>query len=266
MNRLADLCTPQAKPSPVIGLTPVVRGEGPFSVRSLTVEGMSFSYSEQYPVFSLLDLDFERGVAHLVNGGNGAGKSTLLTILSGALMPREGCVRLDGQDLASLADKSRWITYVPQRIRIISDTIRNNITFGASFETADVEAVLGKVGLGDWVARLDGGIDHVVRDANTELSGGQVQKIGLARALLRDTPILLMDEPTNNLDSQAVKLLLATIRQYKHDRIVVIVSHDDRIFDAVDRVIYLENDSVTESTRVTVTLPDSCRRFVDEAK
>lgn len=221
---------------------------------ALVLDGMSFSYHHDYPLFTNLDLAFNRGRAHLINGGNGAGKSTLLTILSGELKPQSGHIKLDTIDLNGLSNRSQWISMVPQRIHIISDSIRNNVTFGKDIDQDKIQTALSQVGLSKWVDRLEKGIDHVIQDAHSELSGGQVQKLGLARAILRDTPILLMDEPTNNLDSEAVKLLIDIIRSQKQSKIVVIVSHDDRLFDAVDRVVYLENDSLRNSTRVTETV------------
>ena len=219
--------------------------------RSLAVSGLGFSYSPQYPLFKALDLDLRPDLAHLINGGNGAGKSTLLAILGGFLLPLEGHVLVDGRELATLPQRSRWITHLPQRVRIISDSIRNNVTLGLDYPAWQIEAALERVGLSKWIERLSDGIDHRIVNASSELSGGQIQKIGIARALLRETPILLMDEPTNNLDSQAVTSLIEIIRSYKKDRIIVIVSHDDRMFDAVDRVIYLESSMADESTRVT---------------
>nr|WP_235956303.1 ABC transporter ATP-binding protein [Grimontia sedimenti] len=222
-------------------------------IEAMELEGMSFSYQRDYPLFSHLDLAFDRGRAHLINGGNGAGKSTLLTILSGELKPQSGHIKLDTALLDTLSNRSQWISMVPQRIHIISDSIRNNVSFGMDIEDEKIHSALSLVGLDNWVQRLEQGIDHVIKDTHSELSGGQIQKLGLARALLRDTPVLLMDEPTNNLDSKAVKLLIDIIRTQKQSKIVVIVSHDDRLFDAVDRVVYLENDSSNDSTRVTET-------------
>lgn len=223
------------------------------TIASMRLEGMSFSYQHDYPLFTELDLSFNKGQAHLINGGNGAGKSTLLTILSGELKPQSGHIALDTIRLNALPSRSQWISMVPQKIHIISDSIRNNVTFGIDVEQEKIQAALSLVGLDKWVERLDQGIDHVIKNAHSELSGGQVQKLGLARALLRDTPILLMDEPTNNLDSEAVTLLIDVIRSLKQSKIVVIVSHDDRLFEAVDRIVYLENDSLSNATRVTET-------------
>lgn len=224
----------------------------PFAfIENMAIEGVSFSYQHDYPLFSSLDLTFDRGRAHLINGGNGAGKSTLLTILSGELQPQSGHITLDSTPLSTLSNRSEWISMVPQRIHIISDSIRNNVTFGMDVQEENIRHAISLVGLNQWVERLDKGIDHVIKDAHSELSGGQIQKLGLARAILRDTPILLMDEPTNNLDSEAVKLLIDIIRTQRRSKIVVIVSHDDRLFDAVDRIVYLENDSSNYSTRVS---------------
>lgn len=220
---------------------------------SMNLEGMCFSYHPDAPLFTNLDLAFDRGRAHLVNGGNGAGKSTLLTILSGELKPLSGHIKLDTTHLDALSNRSHWISMVPQKIHIISDSIRNNVTFGMDVEEKKIQTALSLVGLSKWITRFDQGIDHVIKDAHSELSGGQIQKLGLARAILRDTPILLMDEPTNNLDSEAVKLLIDVIRSQRQSKIVVIVSHDDRLFNAVDRVVYLENDSMRNATRVTET-------------
>ncbi|WP_407333588.1 ABC transporter ATP-binding protein [Enterovibrio sp. 27052020O] len=254
LMRLKELCDlAQVLPKQGLANSPDQKKEHFTVFESMILEGMSFSYHPGYPLFTRLDLVFDRGRAHLVNGGNGAGKSTLLTILSGELKPQSGKIKLDTIDLSDLSNRSQYIAMVPQRIHIISDSIRNNVTFGKDIDQNKIQTALSLVGLDKWIDRLDEGIDHVIKDAHSELSGGQIQKLGLARAILRDTPILLMDEPTNNLDSEAVKLLIDIIRSQKQSKIVVIVSHDDRLFDAVDRVVYLENDSLRNSTRVTET-------------
>lgn len=264
LKRVAQICEfPKDSETPKGFGTPEAVQENPSetpvpkppTVEALSLESVSFSYTPVQPLFKKLTLRFRKGEAYLINGGNGSGKSTLLSILSGGLKPLEGRVLLDDQDLSSLAHRAPWITYVPQRIRIISETIRNNVTFGTEHTSDQVEAVLRRVGLGEWIDRLDDGIDHRIANANTDLSGGQIQKIGLARALLRDTPVLLMDEPTNNLDSLAVQALIETVRDHKRDRIIIIVSHDDRTFGAVDHVIYLENSSAAESTQVAQRRP-----------
>ncbi|WP_081796379.1 ABC transporter transmembrane domain-containing protein [Enterovibrio calviensis] len=252
VKELSDLAQKQSQQRITDSVEPNI--ERSTAIESMTLVGMSFSYQRDYPLFTNLDLAFKKGQAHLINGGNGAGKSTLLTILSGELKPQSGHIALDTIHLNTLPSRSQWISMVPQKIHIISDSIRNNVTFGMDVEPKQIQAALSLVGLDKWVERLDQGIDHVIKDAHSELSGGQVQKLGLARALLRDTPILLMDEPTNNLDSEAVTLLIDVIRSQKQSKIVVIVSHDDRLFDAVDRVVYLENDSLSNATRVTETV------------
>ncbi|WP_241905247.1 ABC transporter ATP-binding protein [Enterovibrio norvegicus] len=255
VKELSDLAQEQSHQRVSDSVEPnIERSTASATIESMTLEGMSFSYQHDYPLFTELDLAFSKGQAHLINGGNGAGKSTLLTILSGELKPQSGQIALDAAPLNTLPSRSQWIAMVPQKIHIISDSIRNNVTFGMDVEPEKIQAALSLVGLDKWVERLDQGIDHVIKDAHSELSGGQVQKLGLARALLRDTPILLMDEPTNNLDSEAVTLLIDVIRSQKQSKIVVIVSHDDRLFDAVDRVVYLENDSLNNATRVTETV------------
>ncbi|MDD1791727.1 ABC transporter ATP-binding protein/permease [Enterovibrio sp. ZSDZ42] len=223
------------------------------SFEAIILDDMSFSYHHDSPLFSNLNLVFDRGRAHLINGGNGAGKSTLLTILSGELKPQAGIIKLDSIHLSGISNRSQSISMVPQKIHIISDSIRNNVTFGMDVDQDKIQKALNQVGLSKWIDRLNQGIDHVIKDAHSELSGGQIQKLGLARAILRDTPILLMDEPTNNLDSEAVKMLIEIVRAQKQSKIVVIVSHDDRLFDAVDRIVYLEDDSLRHSTRVTET-------------
>ncbi|MDD1780586.1 ABC transporter ATP-binding protein/permease [Enterovibrio sp. ZSDZ35] len=249
VKELCDLAQAQSEQYSAANAFPQTEPSSAFD--AMTLDNMSFSYHHDSPLFTHLNLVFDKGRAHLINGGNGAGKSTLLTILSGQLQPQSGQIRLDSVDLNGLSHRSQSISMVPQKIHIISDSIRNNVTFGMDVEQDKIQAALKQVGLGQWIARLEKGIDHVIKDARSELSGGQIQKLGLARALLRDTPVLLMDEPTNNLDSEAVKLLIDIIKTHKQSKIVVIVSHDDRLFDAVDRVVYLEVDSLRNATRVT---------------
>ncbi len=219
---------------------------------SLDVSNMSFAYSPLSPMFISLNAQFKPGNAYLIKGGNGTGKSTLLRILSGDLQPDSGSVTVNKVDISSMAGRSDWITYVPQALHMVSDTIRNNITFGAEYPRNAIMSVLQKVQAVAWVKSLPGGLDYQISNAQSEFSGGQIQKIGIARALLRDTPILLLDEPTNNLDSAAVEALVVNLQEHKKDKVVIVVSHDDRIMDAIDQVLYLDKARADEPIHISV--------------
>jgi ATP-binding cassette subfamily C protein CydCD len=181
----------------------------------------------------------------LVRGPSGSGKSTLLALLMAALRPRTGEYRLAQTLTATLSgvDIRRPIAWCPQDAHVFASTIRANLCLGLPSGSTDVDGllwtVLERVGLADLVASLPDGLDTYVGSGAARLSGGERRRLAVARTLLTDRDVILLDEPTAHLDPAAARALLADLRRGLRDRTVVCVTHDPFVEAPGDTVLDL---------------------------
>lgn len=223
---------------------PLPSASGAFSLRSAV-----FGYGDPNapPALSVGQLDIAAGEKIAVLGRNGAGKSTLLQGLSGMLQPLSGEVLLDGLALHQIdpADVRRDVGLVTQTSRLFHGTVRENLTLGApAASDAEIMATLAAVGADGLVRRLRDGLGHVVQEGGRGLSGGQVQALLLARLLLRQPTVLLLDEPSAAMDEAAERHFLHSLRDQSRDRTLVIATHRMRVLEIVDRLIVVDNGRV----------------------
>jgi ABC-type transport system involved in cytochrome bd biosynthesis fused ATPase/permease subunit len=209
----------------------------------LTVEGVRITYAGRgAPALDDVSLSIEPGETTALAGPSGCGKSSLLSVLLGFLAPERGTVRVGEVDLAEL-DLDAWrsqIAWVPQRPHLFASTIAENVRIGC--RGASKEEILGacsRVGLDELVARLPAGVDTVLGEGGAGLSAGERQRIALARAFLRDAPLLLLDEPTANLDGETEEQIVESVRDLCQGRTVVLVAHRPALLDIADRVLTL---------------------------
>jgi ABC-type protease/lipase transport system fused ATPase/permease subunit len=184
-------------------------------------------------------------------GGNGAGKTTLLQTLSGAWLPGSGAARLGGCNLHEWrsADRGRYVGYVPQDVELLPATIAENIgRLGAVAPDAVIQAAK-TAGAHDMIVTLPDGYDTRVGPGGAHLSAGQRQMVGLARALFGDPVLLLLDEPTANLDAAAApQLIKALVEAAGRGAIVLASSHDRRLIERANTVMLLRNGSILAAT------------------
>jgi thiol reductant ABC exporter CydD subunit len=209
----------------------------------LAVEGLRVTYPDRdEPALDDVSLSVEPGEVLALVGPSGCGKSTLLSVLLGFIVPERGSVRVGEVDLAEL-DPDAWrarIAWVPQRPHLFAASIAENVRLGRSEASEDeVRAAIAAAGLDDVVAKLPDGMRTVLGDRGAGLSAGERQRVGLARAFLRDSPLLLLDEPTANLDGQTEHEVLAAVRRLAKGRTVVLVAHRPALLDLADRVLPL---------------------------
>ncbi len=195
----------------------------------LRLDGIGFTHpGRARPVLDGFDLDLPEGRRATVIGPSGVGKSTLVDLLARVRDPDRGEIRLGGvpfRDLA-LADLRARIAVVPQGPHIFAATIAENLRLAApGADDAALWAVLALVGLEATVARMPDRLDTFVGAEGMRLSGGEARRLAVARALLRDTPILVLDEPDEGLDADAARALVAAITAARPGRTVVLVSH-----------------------------------------
>ena len=193
---------------------------------------------------------FDRGEAIGVVGSSGAGKSTFIDVLLGLLTPAAGHVLLDGRDIHD--DLRNWqdqIGYVPQVIYLTDDTLRRNIAFGREDCDIDDDAVRRAVcaaQLQSFVAALPAGLDTVTGERGVRISGGERQRLGIARALYHNPAVLILDEATSALDTGTEREVMRTVRHLRGEKSLVIVSHRLSTVEGCDRVFRLDAGDLRE--------------------
>ncbi|MGW2630698.1 ABC transporter ATP-binding protein [Streptomyces chattanoogensis] len=210
-------------------------------------------YVEPSP-YALRDLSFTArpGELVLITGPSGAGKSTVSRLLPRFYDPTAGHVRLDGTrlDALPLAFLRDHITLLPQKTLILHDTIRENIACGRPGATDDeLVRAARDAAAHDFIAALSHGYDTHISPGTAQLSGGQLQRIAIARAILRDAPVLVLDEPTAGLDALSARRVIGPLRRLMSGRTTLLITHDLHLAPDADRILVLEEGRLTESGR-----------------
>ncbi len=213
----------------------------PFTV---ALEGVTARYPGQpRPAVEGVSLRLEPGEQVALLGASGAGKTTIVNLLLRFLDPERGRVTIGGRDLRDCAqdDIRRLIAVAGQDSHLFSTSIRENVRIGRHQATdAEIEEALRQAHIWHWVDRLPDRLDTLVGEQGRQLSGGQRQRLVLARALLADTPVLVLDEPTAHLDPNTAGELIAGVLTAARDRSVLLITHRTEGLDLVDRVLSLD--------------------------
>ena len=209
----------------------------------IAVEGLRVTYpGRSIPALDGVSLGVEPEEVLAVVGPSGCGKSTLLSALLGLIAPDHGSIRIGGVDLAEI-DPDAWrarLAWVPQRPHLFATSIAENVRLGrGDASNVDVRAAIAAAGLDDVLADRSAGAETILGDRGAGLSAGERQRIALARAFLRDSPLLLLDEPTANLDGETEHDVLEAVRRLSVGRTVVVVSHRSALLSLADRVLPL---------------------------
>ncbi len=218
---------------PVRELTPP--GERLPLKQQLQFEQLTFAYEGKPPVLKGLDLLIKQGESIGLVGPTGSGKSTIIDLLMGLLTQADGSFKVDDRELdsESLRQWRSSVGYVPQTVFLKDDTIRRNVAFGVPDEEIDEQALVRAVeaaALNDLVDTLDQGLDTEIGENGVRISGGQRQRLGIARALYRDPEILIFDEATSSLDSVTENEVMQAIRGLAGKKTLVTVKECDRIY------------------------------------
>lgn len=181
-----------------------------------------------------------------VAGDNGAGKSTLLKILRGLYQPQSGRVLLDEYDLSQFSrpELSRWISFLPQTSQLFEGTIVDNLR-RSNPDASDEQIIMAakRSGAHDFIAKLPEGYMTEVGESGNRLSGGQRRRIAITQAFLSDAPVLLMDEPTNDLDFATETHLMAVFKSLAQSKTIIMVTHSVRLMSISEKIIYLDKES-----------------------
>lgn len=242
MMRLLDAEPEQTSP----GREPL-RAPRPFGVR---FQGVHFSYEAGRDALRGVDLEIPAGRRVALVGTSGAGKTTVINLLLGFLNPTSGRILIGDQELADLdlEDWRRHLAWVPQQPRLFQGTIGDNIRLGRP--DADPQAVRTAARLAradGFIEALPAGYDSPVGERGAGLSGGQIQRIALARAFLRDAPLVVLDEATANLDPESERLVQEGIEELARGRTLLVVAHRLATVRRADRILVLDGGRVAES-------------------
>jgi ABC-type multidrug transport system fused ATPase/permease subunit len=213
---------------------------------------VSFSYAGATdPVLDHVSLELYPGEVTALVGPSGAGKSTLARLMMRFYDPAEGAVRIDGQDIRDITlDSLRSnIAVVLQDSVLFGTSIRDNIAYGRLDATDDDIIAAAKAAEADtFIQRMPDGYDTVLGERGETLSGGQRQRIAIARAILRDAPILILDEPLTGLDPATARDLLDSLRRAAAGRTTLLVAHDDLTLSLADHVYRVDKGKLTDVT------------------
>jgi len=214
-------------------------------------EDVHFAYEDEAgEVLRGVSFDVEAGSRVALVGVSGAGKTTVTSLIARLYDPQTGRVLVDGEDVRAFTLKSLRdsITFVPQDPMLFRATVAENITYGrpgASRE--EIEAVAELAGADDFVRQMPEGYDTLLSERGESLSGGQRQRISIARAMLRDTPILILDEPQSGLDAAAAAAVEESWRALTEGRTTFVIAHELRLVRSVDQILVIDEGRVAES-------------------
>tara|TARA_B100000965_G_scaffold122233_2_gene101098 strand:+ start:3342 stop:5087 length:1746 start_codon:yes stop_codon:yes gene_type:complete len=214
----------------------------------IKIENVSFSYTKNNEVLKDINLNIDNGEILALVGPSGAGKSTIFSLILKFIEPKRGSIFIDGYDLHELNNNSirKSIAIVPQKTFIFSGTVAEAIKFGraASFEKIINAAKIANAH--DFIEQLPNGYETFIEERGTNLSGGQLQRISIARALLGDPSILLLDEATSALDAEAEESVQKGLKQAMHNRTVLVIAHKLSTVQKADKIAVIENGKVCE--------------------
>ncbi|MFP3998892.1 MAG: ABC transporter ATP-binding protein [Desulfobacterales bacterium] len=245
LDRINNILSAQPEIRDASDAKPLTSARGEISFNNVL-----FTYPEgTEPVIDGLDLHVSEGCFLGIVGPQGSGKTTLLNLVFRRYDVTGGEVRMDGKDIRGLklSDLRSQIAHVPQEPYLFSGTIRDNISFGRNAEESDIARAAQQAALYETVESFPMGLDTKVGERGVALSGGQKQRIMLARALLSDAPILLLDDPVGQVDTETASKIMAVIREMAGKKTVMIASHRIPAVSSADRIIVLSEGKIAES-------------------
>jgi ATP-binding cassette subfamily B protein len=212
-------------------------------------EGVRFGYEPGREILQGLDLDVPPGKTVAVVGPSGAGKSTLARLLYRFYDPTAGRILIDGQDIAQVQQSSlrAAIGIVPQDTVLFNDSIGYNIGYGRAGATqADVESAARGAAIDGFISVLPDGYDSMVGERGLKLSGGEKQRVAIARTLVKDPPILVLDEATSALDSRTEQAIQDTLDRVSQSRTTIVIAHRLSTVVGADQIVVLDGGRVAE--------------------
>jgi ATP-binding cassette subfamily C protein CydD len=217
----------------------------------LTLRDVRYTYpGADEPALDGVSFEVAAGSVTALIGRSGAGKSTLLNLLLRFQEPQSGAIEADGRPISAVspADWRTRVAFVPQRPHLFAGTVRDNLLLARPDATeADLRRAAGLAGADVFIAALPHGYDTPLGERGARLSAGQAQRLAIARAFLKDAPLLLLDEPTSSLDPESELLIRRALVALASERTVFVVAHRLSTVAATDRIVALERGRVAEA-------------------
>ncbi len=238
--------------------TPIDIDDGEVALAAEDVDGeigldkVTFAYPDREPILEDFDLDIPAGATVGIVGATGSGKTTLINLLLRFYEPQQGRITIDGADIAELkmSDLRGAIGLVSQSVFLFHGTVRDNIAYG-TFEATDaqIEEAAKAAEADEFIRQLPDGYDTIVGERGETLSGGQRQRLSIARALLKDPPILIFDEATSAVDNETEAAIQRSLNRVTEDRTTLIIAHRLSTVRNADFIVVLEDGHIVEQGR-----------------
>lgn len=212
------------------------------NVPAIEFSHVSYSYEDGAPVLEDFSFELNQGSSVAIVGSVGVGKTTAAELAIKLFTPLSGSIKVYGKDITSVSEVSirKVIGFVPQEAVLFNDTVFNNIALGADKASVEeVKEAARKAGIHEFIMSLPDDYNTIVGDRGSRLSGGQKQQIALARAFLKDAPILILDEATASLDSKTAATIMNVITELMQSRSTLLITHDDNVAAMADSIVKL---------------------------
>jgi MsbA_lipidA: lipid A export permease/ATP-binding protein MsbA len=196
-----------------------------------------------------INITFEKGKRYAVVGGSGSGKSTLTKLVLGYYNNYQGQIRFDDMDMHAISEKSvmEQVAVIPQNVYVFEDTLRNNITLFDPYTEEEVDMAVKKAGLDGVVQRLEMGLETVLKEGGSNLSGGEKQRISIARAFLHHRKLWVLDEATSSLDNKMAYQVEKAVLDIPGITVIMITHHYNRSnLEKCDAIVVLEQGNIVE--------------------
>ena len=241
----------------------------PSPIENITYHGVSFGYDPDKPILKNIDLSADAGAITAIVGTTGSGKSTMMSLLLRLYDTDRGSITINGVDLRDLQIDSlrASVAIALQQNTLFATTIAENIAYATANVDRQAVELASKVSCADeFITETVNGYDTELGERGGKLSTGQRQRLSIARAVIRDTPILILDEPTASLDAETEHRVLANLADWGRERVVFLITHRLSTIRNADQIALLEDGAIVElgSHDTLMAIPDgSYRRFIN---
>ena len=217
------------------------------NLNKIVLKNCSVKFGENI-ILNNLNLEIENNKFYGLIGKSGSGKTTLLNLMSGIISPSGGEFLVNNMNFSeNLYDWKQNVGFVPQNVFILNDTVRKNIAFGENESEIDdkkIEEVINQAELRQFVENLDGKEEYVIEENGQNISGGEKQRIGIARALYRDPKLLLLDEPTSALDKETEISFIQTLNRIRKNKVIILSSHKIENLKYADKIVKISDKTL----------------------
>ncbi|EGQ8232193.1 lipid A ABC transporter ATP-binding protein/permease MsbA [Vibrio parahaemolyticus] len=231
------------------------KNEGKYTVErakgDVSVKDVSFTYvGSEKPALEHVSFDIPRGKTVALVGRSGSGKSTIANLFNRFYDVDSGSITLDGRDIRDyeLKNLREQFALVSQNVHLFNDTIANNIAYATEdkYQRSDIESAAKLAHAMEFINKMENGLDTMIGENGASLSGGQRQRIAIARALLRDAPVLILDEATSALDTESERAIQAALDELQKDKTVLVIAHRLSTIEKADEILVVDDGAIIE--------------------